>query len=228
MPDLIFAGCQRESDSSVLLLTPKEARELSLKLGSFSPRLDRDLDDVGARDGGEPEGVLDWRGGTRVAVFSEIGVVEPELLQRVAPTAQVLLLEGTLDSAADLWGRQCASGRVVSIGARCYTREQRDFMRLRQRLLPLYEVDLVVATLTAVDEAGDAPLWIRFSLDLLDETAAPGAVSFEMVRNAVSAIPGERVVGFEIVGFPAPDKRNLALALTGVELLRDNILSWWH
>lgn len=228
MPELVFAGCRRQSDSSVLLLAPgHQARELSLKLGSFSPRLDRDLAELAPRDGGLPEEALDWKVGTRLAVLSESGVIGPELLRRIAPTAQVLLFEGTLDQAADGWGRQLAPGRVVSIAARRYSREQRDVMRSRQRLLPLHEVDMEVAALTAVDEAGDAPLWLRLSLDLLDATVAPGAVSLETLRTALSFIPGERVVGFEVVGFPAPEERNPALALTGVELLRDNILSWF-
>lgn len=229
MSQLVFVGCRRESDSSILLLAPLDrARELSLELGSFSPRLDRDLVDLCPRDGGEPERALDWEVGTRLAALSESGVVGPVLLRRMAPAAQVLLFESTLDQAVDQWAQQWNPGAVVSIAARRYTRAQRDLMRSSQRLLPLHEVDMEVAALTAVDESGDSPLWIRLSLDLLDATVAPGAVGLETLRKALSAIPGERIVGFEIVGFPAPEERNPVLALTGVELLRDNILSWWH
>ncbi len=62
---------------------------------------------------------------------------------------------------------------------------------------------------------------------LSDPEVTPSPVAAERLQAALSVLPGERVVGFEIADFPSQQERNLALALTGVELLRDNILSWW-
>lgn len=187
--------------------------------------------DLSPQDAGGPELAGSWTGQTRLAVLSSgAGEICPKILQGAVPQAYVFCLEGTLKSAADVWGVESAPGSIVAIGPRAYTRAQRDLMRRGQRLLPLFDLDLVTATRTAVEESSDSLLWIRINLDLLegyDQIVASGGVGVETLREALSCIPGERVAGFEIVGFPAPEERNLALALTGVELLRDNILSWW-
>ena len=216
----------------MLLLAPShDARELSHHLGPYASWSDLDLGDIAPEDGGGPELARGWNGHSRLAVLSSgEGEVDPEVLQQAVPQARVFCLEGRLVNAAEVWGERCAPGTVTSVGARAYTRAQRDLMRGRQRLLPLHKIDLVTAVRTAVEEAGDSPLWIRLGLDVLEgygQTVASGGVRFEELRSALSLIPGLRVAGFEIVGFPASEERNLTLALTGVELLRDNILSWW-
>lgn len=232
MSALVFAGCQRESESSILLLAPDyDARELSHRLGPYAAWSDLDLTDLAPQDGGGVESAQGWTGQTRLAVLAPgSGAVDPDMLQRAVPQARVFCLEGTLSAAAGTWGARCVPGTVVSIGARTYTRAQRDLMRDRQRLLPCHELDLATAVRTAVDESESFPLWIRVGLDVLEgygQAVASGGARFKELQSALVLIPGDRVAGFEIVGFPAPEERNLALALTGVELLRDNILSWW-
>jgi arginase family enzyme len=146
-----------------------------------------------------------------------------------------LLISGTLRSASEIWDPGLPAGRLFSIGGRTYSRAQRDQLRGRQRLLPLFETDLVVAARTAVLESGQAPIWVVIELDVLaagwepgELPPAPGGASLEALREAIGAVPGQRVVGFEVVGFPAQGQGNSLLALTGTELLRDNILTWWH
>lgn len=232
MSSQLFAGCQAGASSSVLLLAPgDEARELSHRLGSYSPRYDKDLASVGPRDGGQPERAGEWRGERRLAVLSAAGrAVGPERVQRAHSQARVLCLEGTLEAAADLWGAVLPPGTVVALGCRRYSRSQRDLMRNRQRLLPAHELDLTTAVRSALAESPEATFWVRVGLDVLEgygQAVASGGVRFAELREALDVIPGAQVLGFEIVGFPEAPGRNLERALTGVELLRDNILSWW-
>ena len=223
-----FVGCRTSSDSRVRLYAPgHQARELSYRLGSFSPRLDRDLAELGPCDGGVPGEALPLDTTFRSGLLSEHQVVGPQELQSEFPDVAVLFYESSLQQLCEVWDPSFAPGTLFSIAARVYSKAQRDQVRMRQRLLPLHEVEPKVATLTAVEETGERPLWIRLSLALLDPEVTPSPVAAERLQAALSVLPGERVVGFEIADFPSQQERNLALALTGVELLRDNILSWW-
>lgn len=232
-----FAGCRSERSSSLELYAPGPLlRELSQQGGSFSPRLDRDLADLDIWDGGEIESAAPLDPPTRrAALLHGGGQLTPEQLLAAHPAASVLLYAGTLLAASSVWASSLPSGRLYAIGGRSYTREQRDLVRGRHRLLPLAEVSPPVATLSALSECGeDDPLFVLVDMAVLNAAQlgstrplAPGGATFEELRQALETIPGRRVVGFEICGLPAPIEENLLAALTGAELLRDNILTWW-
>lgn len=231
-----FAGCRTERSSLLELYAPgPQLRELSQQLGSFSPRLDRDLADLEVWDGGEPEsGAPLAADSRRAALLHSGGQLTPAQLLQAHPEAHVLLYAGALLSATTVWAPALPCGRLFAIGGRTYSREQRDTLRNSQRLLPLAEVDLRTATLSALQESGDAPLFVVIDLAVVaaSELAstrplAPGGAALAALRQALESLPGQRVVGFEICGLPAPIEENLLAALTGAELLRDNILTWW-
>jgi hypothetical protein len=234
---MTFVGCDGGAEASVEVFAPGiESRRLLERLGSFSPRLNRDLGVVNPRDGGEPSQAGPLRGGVRRSTLVEgQGQLLPRQLRAAYPDACVLIVAATLVAAAETWGEGLDAGRVFAIGARSYTAAQRDLLRGRQRLLPLAEVDLLVAARTASLESGYAPLWLVVDLQVLAPhlvpeglPPAPGGATLEALRSALEAVPGKRVVGFEVTGFPHLEGRNSLTALTGAELLRDNILTWWY
>ncbi len=231
-----FAGCYADRFTSLELYAPGPfLRELSQQVGSFSPRLDRDLADLRVWDGGEPESAPPLEQGTRrAALLHGGGHLTPVQLLEAHPEASVLLYAGTLLSATSVWAAALPVGRLYAIGGRTYTREQRDVLRDQQRLLPLAEVSPRLATRSALSESGDSPLFVVVDLAVLEPSLlgsqhplASGGATLGGLREALEAIPGERVVGFEIGGLPAPIEENLLAALTAAELLRDNILTWW-
>ena len=107
-------------------------------------------------------------------------------------------------------------------------------MRTHQRLLPFHEVSLKTAACSAVEESEHHPLWVSIHLDVLAAQLVPsvvpvaaGGATWGELREAMEAMPGDRVVGFDVVGYPAGQQRFGKTALTAAELLRDNILAWW-
>jgi hypothetical protein len=232
-----FVGCDGGAEAGIELFAPGiESRRLLERLGSFSPRLNRDLRVVNPRDGGEPSQAGPLRCGVRRAALIEgHGQLLPGQLRAVYPEVCVLIFAATLVTAAETWGEGLEAGRVFALGGRSYTAAQRDLLRAGQRLLPLADVDLLVAARTASLESGDAPLWLIVDLQVLaphlvpeGQPLAPGGATLEALRSALAAVPGQRVVGFEVTGFPHLAGRNSLTALTGAELLRDNILTWWY
>ena len=231
---MIFSGCRKgPSGADICLLGPgEELREASHQLGSFSVRCDRDLAEIAVFDAGEPSEKAALEAPGRLAVVSTEALEPTRVLNRY-PDLQVLCLAGGLEQALR-YGKALGRGKVAGIGARAYSKEQRDTMREHQRLLPLYEVGLDVAIPSALVETEQAPLWLSINLDILAPhlvpgvtPIAPGGASFESLRIALDTVPGERLVGFEITGYPVPENRNRFTALTAAELMRDNILVWW-
>jgi arginase family enzyme len=241
---LIFAGCQppgaggRESGLIIELTAPgPEVRQASHRLGSFSPRLDRELAELAPLDVGEPRadlGAPPLGSAVRRAMLRETA---PPFAVEALPGSQtslrVLALGGTLQEACH-WGELLGPGRVYALGGRAYDRASRDFLRSTQRLLPWHEIDLKTAVLSAVKESGADPLWVSLGLDLLAPhlvpgvaAVAPGGATLEALQAALETIPGERVIGFAVTGYPDSANRNEFTALTAAELLRDNILTWW-
>lgn len=217
-------------------MAPGEAiREASRHLTSFSPRLDRDLAHLDVVDLGAPDGDRAWFSETRrglVASGTQPGL--PGRLHSAHPDLTVLVFSAAVAQVLR-WGASLGRGRAYALGSRVYDRPTRDEVRNTQRLLPLDELCLETAARTAVEESGNAPLWISLDLDVLEPhlvpgvpIPAPGGCSLPTLRSALRAIPGERVIGFEIGGYPPVEERaNFLTALTAAELLRDNILVWW-
>lgn len=204
------------------------ARQAWDQLGSWSARLDREL--------GELTVVEQQHHAVSPAVRQAFLCAQPcdvSPLLSIYPELRALCWGGSLAGALG-HASTLGKGRVYALGGRAYSFQQRDALRAEQRLLPLHEVALEVAARSAVEESGHSPLWISLGLDvlapfLLPELAAPaaGGASLETLRASLEAVPGERVVGFEVTGYRPIEKRIPVTALTAAELLRDNILVWW-
>ena len=236
-----FAGCTGEPSSAIEVFPwGSGVRKASEVVGSFSPRLDLDLADLAPYDAGGPEQAPALRPGVRRALITGTDRSSFEKLSQ-HPDICVLVFSDTLKSCCEWWWK-LGQGRVYALGGRAYSRSERDAVRDTQRLLPLAEVDLVVAARTAALESGAVPLWVSVNLDVLQPQAVPrgeynyfnppGGVDLDTLRTALAALPGERILGFEVTGVQLDDEgwvspANFLSALTAAELLRDNILTWW-
>lgn len=186
-------------------------RRASRGVDPYAPRWDRDFRDLGAADAGSArEGAC--------------------ILLGPGP------VPGGLRSVHLAAGLEPAErpGTAWYLGARRYTREERDRARREQRLLPLAEIDLGVALRTALLETGGQPLHLVLDLDVLDPAWAPGVErpaglgatprelwgAFELLRDAPLA-------SFEVRGLvPGRDPEGRT-ALLAVEAIRDLALLAW-
>lgn len=209
-------------------------RAESHRLGTFCPRLDRDLSELAPFDAGSS--FVPVPPPIKLATLTDVAHSKERMGQLVALYDDIVLISfaGQVQTLCDDWAPRLGRGHIVGIGARTYTRTQRDQMRLNQRFLPLTEIDPLTAARSAVLEHDEAPLWIAVELDILAAhlvpgipPLAPGGITFTELQLALAAIPGHRVRGFDIIGLPEPCERNTLSILTGVQLLRDNILTWW-
>lgn len=235
-------------------------REASHLLETYVPRLDRDLVELGVFDGGdlpvdEPEELraglsgLDLNGVKPVFLGGDhtISTFTVERMAELFPDLCVLSFDAHADAyleyegdhfAHATWARRVGEhlgeGRVFLVGARAYTREERDWFSHRQRLLPIFEVDLETAVRTVAAEVGPRPLYVSIDVDVLDPAWAPGVgnpeglgATYRELRSSLDVLKESQVVAFdvvEVIGGLDPSGRT---ALTGAELLRDNILTWW-
>lgn len=229
-----FAGCLENADARIRLLAAgTEVREASHKVGPFSLRLGRDLTDYHVVDAGEPKDGHGFFSESHWAILAKESNVPGGRLHGAYPDARALVFSGSLAKTSAL-STTLGAGTVFALGARTGPQAIQSALRSHQRLLPLTEVDLVIAARTAVAESEEAPLWISLYLDILAPYLAPGVepvatggVDLATLRSALEVVPGHRVVGFEILDYPDPPMRNELLVLTAAELLRDNILFWW-
>ena len=131
-------------------------------------------------------------------------------------------------------GEELGTGRFFQVGGRAYSKNERDWMRRHQRLLPCFEVDIEVAVRTAMAEIGDRPIYVSLDLDVLDPSFAPEVsrlegfgVSYSELRAALDVLGEARVVGFDLAGLPRAGGVNSQTLHLAAEVLRDNILAWW-
>ena len=228
-----FAGCAEAGRGRVALIAPgEEIRRASDRIGSYSLRLDRDLSSYAVFDDGEPDGNRELTPESRWALLDDSNDIRLRF-GSVPQTGRVIVFSGS-SSLAAAWGSILGKGRVYAVGSRTGSPTLSKLLRDEQRFLPLTEVDPTVAVRSAVDESDSAPLWLCVHLGVLAPhlvpgvmPVAPGGMGLDGLRAALDAIPGHRVIGFEILGYPEPGHRNELIALTAAELLRDNILTWW-
>lgn len=130
--------------------------------------------------------------------------------------------EGTVVCvAAHIEEQLCAGppGRAWFVGARHYTRRQRDLARERQRLLPAHEVELAIAARTAAVETAPGPVFLSIHLNLFSwvEPFWPLGPEEESLWSALSGFQPGSLSGIEVIG-PVGGERGAVLA---AQLVRD-------
>jgi len=186
-------------------------RQASLKLQTWVPRWDRDFRDLGLADaGGRLEGA--------------------SILLGPAPRPEGVT---TIHLGASLPPAD-HPGTVWYVGARHYSKEDRDRARSQQRLLPLAEVGLEVALRTSLLEIGPRPTHLVLDLDILDPAwapavARPGGLGAEPreLWQAFSVLRDRPLRSFEVRGLVARLDREGRTALLAAEAVRDLALLLW-
>lgn len=210
-----FVGTSARGRQALVALGPEgpEICRASLGLSSFSPALDRDLVDLGlAAPAAEGEGFVLF--GHRRSLAAE-----------VHPEGAVVCLSGAIDTST---ASHLGPGRVWFVGARGFSRAERDYARHHQRLLPWGEVDLEVATKTAAAEVGELPVFLSVDLSVLNPAFAPGVERHQPLGagdtelwRALRAFQPRRLEGIEVFGLASERDQNGRTATLAAQLVRD-------
>lgn len=192
-------------------------------VSTYSPHLDRDLKELRSSEIPYLERKQAFLGGTAEQLASFLKAAD----------LQVLYLGGRAEPAVRL-GRLLGEGRLTAIGLTDFTREQRDDLRATQRLLPLHEVELEVAVLTALAESDFKKIAVSLNLDLFQAAAVPEidfanhrGVSLREFFSVLGHFPGARLQAFHLWGQGAHMSPTGRTSVLGAETLRDAILTWW-
>ncbi len=188
---------------------PRDLRVLSDSIETYSPALDRDLEDLAICDLGDcelgegrPRERLDrareeirgfWRpglvpvmlGGDHTATLPVIEALAPAL-----PELRVLQLDAHPDLREEFLGeRHCyasALARVMEVvpPERVYqvgmrTGDRSEFRRRAPHLYPAHAIPPVEAVRSLLPELGRHPLYVTLDIDVLDPSEAPGTGSPE-------------------------------------------------
>lgn len=234
--------------------------ELVRNSQSYVPRLDRDLNEVdqvhleGFRAGSLEELndkieslVFDERKNVSIFEVRWLTALLAARMSRAYPGLCVLSFDAHAgaselsrndvpdDQTWARWlGEKLGKNTFFQVGGRSYSKDERDWLRYHQRLLPNFEVDLEVAVRTVLHEIGDKPLYVSIDFDVLDPSFAPEVaepegfgVSYSELRAALDVLKDAEVVGFDMANLPrmgGAESRTLRLA---AEVMRDNLLTWW-
>ena len=185
----------------------------SQSLGSFAPRLDRDLQDLNL---GFPS-------------FEGSGLIyfghQRSLAAQRFPEHALVSVAGHLDLET---ARSLGPGRVWFLGGRRYSREQRDEARRGQRLLPLGEVNLKVAAQTAAAEVGEQPAFLSIHLNVLRAETVPGVMANwpqgegeVELWTALEGFRPPRLAGIEVIGLVSEWDVRGRTAMVAAQLVRD-------
>jgi agmatinase len=183
---------------------PRDLRVASDSIETYSPALDRDLEDLAIADlgdcelgSGTPRAQLDcarreiahfWRpgllpvmlGGDHTATLPVIEVLAPAV-----PDLRILQLDAHPDLRQQFLGERfnyaSAMARVMDVVApeRVYqvgmrTGAREEYERKAPHLHPAHAVHPVDAVRTLVPELGRHPLYVTIDIDVLDPSEAPG------------------------------------------------------
>lgn len=119
-------------------------------------------------------------------------------------------------------------GRLYQFGVRSATAEEADYARQRTRLHPGRVLEPLRAVLP---ELAGRPLYVTADIDVVDPAFAPGTgtpeaggISSRELLEAIWALRGQRVVGFDLVEICPPADPAEATAILGAKALREAIL----
>ncbi len=120
--------------------------------------------------------------------------------------------------------------RVYQFGIRSGTADEVAYARERTNFFP---GEVLRPLREALQNLGDAPIYVTIDIDVVDPafapgtgTPEPGGVSSGEIIQAVHLLRGRRVVGFDVVEICPPMDHSERTAILGAKLLREAILSF--
>jgi agmatinase len=231
---------------------PSEIRAFSDSIETYSPRAERDLDDLRLVDLGDHDdrttvesvvaGVLDvaWAG-VRKPLLMSIGgdhSVTPPAVRAVAarmPELAVVGFDAHLDLREDYEGdHACTYRRIEDAGIRCFVFGVRSGARSEWEDVPkvlAFATDGLVMPPEVRRYLEGRPVYVTLDIDVLDPSCAPGTgnpeaggPSFGALLAAIEALQGLDVVACDLVEVSPPlDGSGITLGAAAL-LVREMIL----
>lgn len=230
---------------------PSGIRAFSESIESWSPRANRDLEDLTIIDLGDHDEresvekvvgeVLDAaRGPLLVSIGGDHSVTPPAVRAVAARHADLAVIgfDAHLDLREDYPGdHACTYRRIADAGVPCFVIGPRSGARSEwadvPRVLDRCERSLDHA-FAVEDWARGRPLYITLDIDILDPSVAPGTGNpepggplFDELLEAVEALAGLNVVAFDVVEVSPPLDSGITQAAAAV-LIREMILRFTH
>ncbi len=256
---IVIVGCPLDITSTFrpgTRFAPQAIREASLGLETYSPLLDRDLEDLKICDVGDLnlpqdnlEGALEviqdyvatvtGDGKFPILIGGEHLISLPVVREHARHHPDLLVIQ--LDAHADL--RQEYEGeslshatvmrRIADIlgeGSICQLGIRsgtREEMLYAKEMGSLYEVEEVLR------QATGRPVYLTLDLDILDpgvapgvSTPEPGGLTFQEGISLISSLSSLRVVGFDLVELSPPYDPTQQSAIAAAKLIRELILQF--
>jgi len=256
---IIIIGCPLDSTStfrSGTKVAPQAIREVSWGLETYSPPLDRDLEDLRICDIGDlnlPQDNLKrafeeieacvatviGNGKFPVLIGGEHLISLPSVreLSRHHPDLIVIQLDAHADLRQEYLGEPLSHATVMRriidiVGEKGIFQigirsGTREEMSYAKEIGSLHEGEEVLI------KARGRPVYLTLDLDILDpgvapgvSTPEPGGFTFEEVISLISSLSSLRLVGFDVVELSPPYDPTQQSAIAAAKLLREIILQF--
>ena len=251
-PDASALICGLATDGGVsfrpgAVLAPSGIREFSESIESWSPRAQRDLEDLRVIDLGDHDEresiekiVLDVLDAAPGALLVSIGgdhSVTPPVVRAVASRHDGLALVGFdahLDLREDYPGdHACTYRRIADAGVECFVFGPRSGARTEWDDVPnvLQWCSPALGLPVGIRESLEgSPVYVTVDIDVLDPSAAPGTgnpepggASFEQLLEALEALGDLDVVACDVVEISPPLDPSGITQAAGAVLVREMI-----
>lgn len=166
-----------------------------------------------------------------------------QAVHRCYPDLTVIHLDAHADLRADYQGERLShatalrlvadelpAGRLFQFGIRSATAYEVAFARERVRFYPHQVIEPLKACL---EELAGRPLYVTIDIDVVDPafapgtgTPEPGGITSGELLEAIRALQGHQVVGFDLVEICPPMDASERTAVLGAKALREAILSF--
>jgi agmatinase len=229
---------------------PSGIRAFSESIESWSPRANRDLEDLTIVDLGDHDEresvervvgeVLDAaRGPLLVSIGGDHSVTPPAVRAVAARHANLAVIgfDAHLDLREDYPGdHACTYRRISDAGVPCYVFGPRSGARSEWTDVPkvLAHCSRSLDVAVALEALVGRPVYLTFDIDVIDPAAAPGTGNpepggpmFDDVLEAVEALAPLNIVAFDVVEVSPPLDNGSTQAAAAV-LIREMILRFAH
>src|SRR4030042_1712722 len=256
----VIIGCPLDISSSFrpgTRFAPQAIRDASWGLETYSPRLDRDLEDLKICDVGDIslpqgnlEGALEVIQGSMTAIMGDqkfpillggehlISLPIVKELTRHHHNLVVIQLDAHADFRQEYLGEPLSHATVMRRIADILGGENVCQLGIRSGTREEMRSARAMGSLSEVGEtlrrAAGRPVYLTVDLDLLDRgiapgvgTPEPGGLTFDEVISLISQLSPLHVVGFDVVELSPPYDPTQQSAMAAAKLIRELILQFY-